>query len=44
MVLCREKKSAIVEYALKESNKPIGVTAYRIVRRFPAELTGTVIV
>ena len=40
MILCREKKRAIVEYALKESNKPIGVAAYRIVRRLPAELKG----
>jgi predicted nuclease of restriction endonuclease-like (RecB) superfamily len=30
----------IVEYALKESNKPIGVAAYRIVRRLPVELKG----
>jgi len=30
----------VVEYALRESNKPIGVAAYRIVRRLPAELKG----
>ncbi len=40
MILCREKKRTIVEYALKESNKPIGVAAYRIVRRLPVELKG----
>lgn len=40
MILCREKKRTIVEYALKESNKPIGVAAYRIVRQLPAELKG----
>jgi predicted nuclease of restriction endonuclease-like (RecB) superfamily len=40
MILCREKKRIIVEYTLKESNKPIGVAAYRIVRRLPAELKG----
>jgi predicted nuclease of restriction endonuclease-like (RecB) superfamily len=40
MILCREKKRTIVEYALKESNKPIGVAAYRLVRRLPAELKG----
>ena len=40
MILCREKKRTIVEYALKESNKPIGVVTYRIVRRLPAELKG----
>ena len=38
MILCREKKRTIVEYALRESNKPIGVAAYRTVRRLPAEL------
>lgn len=40
MILCRTKKWAVVEYALRESNKPIGVAAYRIVRRLPAELKG----
>jgi predicted nuclease of restriction endonuclease-like (RecB) superfamily len=40
MILCREKNRTIVEYALKESNKPIGVAAYRIVRRLPVELKG----
>jgi predicted nuclease of restriction endonuclease-like (RecB) superfamily len=40
MILCRNKKRAIVEYALRESNKPIGVASYRIVRRLPAELKG----
>ena len=40
MILCREKNRAVVEYALKESNKPIGVAAYRTVRRLPKELKG----
>jgi predicted nuclease of restriction endonuclease-like (RecB) superfamily len=40
MILCRSKHRAVVEYALRESNKPIGVAAYRIVRRLPAELKG----
>jgi len=40
MILCRSKKRAVVEYALRESNKPIGVAAYRIVRQLPAELKG----
>jgi len=40
MILCRSKKRAVVEYALRESNKPIGVASYRIVRRLPAELKG----
>ena len=40
MILCRTKKRTVVEYALRESNKPIGVAVYRIVRRLPAELKG----
>ena len=40
MILCRVKKRAVAEYALRESNKPIGVATYRIVRRLPAELKG----
>jgi predicted nuclease of restriction endonuclease-like (RecB) superfamily len=40
MILCRTKKRAVVEYALRESNKPIGVASYRIVRRLPDELKG----
>ncbi len=40
MILCRTKEKTIVEYALRESNKPIGVAAYRIVKRLPAELKG----
>ncbi|MCZ7398977.1 MAG: hypothetical protein O8C62_04740, partial [Candidatus Methanoperedens sp.] len=31
-------KFSIVEYALRESNKPIGVAAYRIVSTLPKEL------
>ena len=40
MILCRDKKRTIVEYALKESKKPIGVATYRMVRRLPAEFEG----
>jgi predicted nuclease of restriction endonuclease-like (RecB) superfamily len=40
MIICRTKERAVVEYALRESNKPIGVASYRIVRRLPKELTG----
>ena len=40
MILCRTKNRTVVEYALRDSNKPIGVAAYRIVRRLPAELKG----
>jgi hypothetical protein len=38
MILCKTKNRTIVEYALKESNKPIGVAQYRIVTNLPADL------
>lgn len=38
IILCKFKNKTIVEYALKESNKPIGVTTYRIVSMLPQEL------
>jgi predicted nuclease of restriction endonuclease-like (RecB) superfamily len=40
IILCKSKDKTIVEYALKESNKPIGVSAYRIVTTLPKELRG----
>ncbi len=38
IILCKAKDRTVVEYALRESNKPIGVAAYRIVTTLPAEL------
>ncbi len=40
IILCKSKDKTIVEYALRESNKPIGVAAYRIVSTLPRELRG----
>jgi len=40
IILCKSKDKTIVEYALRESNKPIGVAAYRIVSTLPKELKG----
>lgn len=40
IILCKSKNKTIVEYALKESNKPIGVATYRIVSTLPKELQG----
>lgn len=40
MILCRTKNRAVVEYALRDSNKPIGVAAYRMVRCLPSQLKG----
>lgn len=38
IIVCKEKKRTIVEYALKESNKPIAVAQYRITGKLPKEL------
>jgi hypothetical protein len=40
IILCKSKDKTIVEYALRESNKPIGVASYRVVRTLPEELKG----
>ena len=40
MILCKTKNRTIVEYALRESNKPIGVSQYRMVSSLPADLKG----
>ena len=38
ILICKSKDRTIVEYALKESSKPIGVATYRIVTSVPDEL------
>ncbi len=38
IILCKDKDKTIVEYALRESNKPIGVGKYRVVTKSPSEL------
>lgn len=40
IILCKSKNRTTVEYALRESNKPIGVASYRIVAELPSELRG----
>jgi predicted nuclease of restriction endonuclease-like (RecB) superfamily len=40
IILCKEKRRTIVEYALHDATKPIGVATYRIVKRLPKELKG----
>jgi len=37
ILICKSKDRTIVEYALKESVKPIGVATYRIVTSVPHE-------
>jgi predicted nuclease of restriction endonuclease-like (RecB) superfamily len=38
IILCKSKNRTIVEYALRESKKPIGVAIYKLVRTLPREL------
>ncbi|MGI9074273.1 MAG: PDDEXK nuclease domain-containing protein [Bryobacteraceae bacterium] len=38
ILICKSKNRTIVEYALKESSKPIGVATYRILSSVPDEL------
>jgi hypothetical protein len=40
IILCKEKNRTIVEYALRDARKPIGVATYRIVKRLPKEFKG----
>jgi predicted nuclease of restriction endonuclease-like (RecB) superfamily len=40
IILCKTKSRTIVEYALREAKKPIGVATYRLVKRLPRELKG----
>lgn len=37
IIICKEKKRTTVEYALKESNQPIGVATYRLTETLPQE-------
>lgn len=38
IILCKSKDRTIVEYALKESNKPIGIATYQMMQTLPQEL------
>jgi predicted nuclease of restriction endonuclease-like (RecB) superfamily len=40
IILCRNRRRTVVEYTLRESNKPIGVATYRVVGELPSELQG----
>lgn len=37
IILCKEKRRTVVEYALHDARKPIGVATYRVVKRLPKE-------
>ena len=38
LILCKEKDRLIVEYALKDTSQPIGVSSYKITTKLPKEL------
>jgi predicted nuclease of restriction endonuclease-like (RecB) superfamily len=38
IIICKEKSRTIVEYALKESNQPIGVATYQTTKKLPSNL------
>lgn len=40
IILCKEKKRTIVEYALHDAGKPAGVATYQIVKRLQRALKG----
>lgn len=41
IILCRSKNKLVAEYALRDSRKPIGVSAFRLTRALPDQLRGT---
>lgn len=40
IILCKEKKRTVVEYALHDARKPIGVATYETTKTLPKELRG----
>lgn len=38
IIICKDKKRTIVEYALKDIGKPLGVSAYQISNKLPEDL------
>ena len=40
IILCKEKNRTVVEYALHDARKPIGVATYEITQTLPKDLQG----
>jgi hypothetical protein len=40
IILCKSKDRTIVEYALRKSEGPVGVSVYRMTRALPAQFKG----
>jgi predicted nuclease of restriction endonuclease-like (RecB) superfamily len=41
LILCKEQNKIIAEYALRDTSKPIGVSAFRITEALPEEFKGS---
>ena len=41
LILCRDRKGLIAEYALKDISKPVGVSEYQLVAAIPENLKGS---
>ena len=41
IILCKAKNKIIVEYALRDTHKPIGVSAYQLTESLPKQLQGS---
>ena len=41
LLLCKGKNQLVVEYALRDTAKPIGVSSWQLTRAFPADLSNT---
>lgn len=41
IILCKSKSRVIVEYTLRDTSKPIGVSAYQLTRSLPEEMKGS---
>ena len=38
LLLCKSKNDVVVEYALRDVNKPMGVTSYQLMKKVPKDL------
>jgi hypothetical protein len=41
LILCKERNRVVVEYALRGTNQPMGVAAYRLTETLPQTLRGS---
>lgn len=41
LILCKDRNNVVAEYALRDMNKPIGISRYELAGRLPEELKGS---